>query len=336
MSPHPERRQLLARLTHLAALTALPSLAAVAGTAAAQGAAWPSRPVRLVVPYPPGGATDILARLVAARLQEAWGQTVTVENKPGASGLLGNDVVAKAAPDGHTVLLAITAIVQSASLFPKLPYDPYKDLAPVSLLSTSTSLLVVPAKLPARNLAEFVALVKAQPGKHGYGSYGNGTSAHIQGALLASQAALDMAHVPYKGAAPMMNDLLGGQLTAAFSDVGTARAHLLSGAVRALAVTGTERLKLAPDAPTFGDLGYKHFEPKGWFGFFLPAGTPPAIVAKLSADIQRAVRLPEITARIEELGQVPVGSTPEAFNAVIRSDGPLYAKVIRDLNIKLE
>jgi tripartite-type tricarboxylate transporter receptor subunit TctC len=325
--------QLNARRRLLAAAAATPLLA---GPWNAWAQAWPSKAVKIVVPYPPGGATDILGRLIAAKLQEAWGQSVVVENKPGASGVLGNDLVAKSPPDGYTVLLAITAIVQNATLFPKLPYDPYKDFAPVSQLSTSTSLLAVSAKLPPKTLAEFVAMVKAEPGKHSFGSYGNGTSAHIQGELLKAQAGIDMAHVPYKGAAPMVNDLLGGQLSCAFVDAGTARAHVASGGFRALGVTGTDRLKMAPEAPVFAELGYRNFEPKGWFGFFLPAGTPPAVVRKLADDIGRAVRLPDISARIEDLGQTPVGGTPEQFAAVIRNDGPLYAKLIKDLNIKLD
>ncbi len=326
MIPFPRRRLLAAASLGVAALIA--PLSALAQ-------AWPSKPVKIIVPYPPGGATDILGRLVAAKLQDAWGQTVTVENKPGASGVLGNDFVAKSAPDGYTVLLGITAIVQSAPLM-KLPYDPVKDFAPVSLLSSSTSLLVVKADLPVKTLDEYIALIKSQPGRHGYGSYGNGTSAHIQGENFKHHTKTDLAHVPYKGAAPMMNDLLGGQLSMAFVDAGTGRAFITSGKVRALGVTGTDRLKMAPDAPVFSDLGMKGFEPKGWFGFFLPAATPPAVVAKLSADIQKAVKLPDVTARIEDLGQVPVGSTPDAFAAVIRHDLPVYAKLIKDLNIKLE
>jgi tripartite-type tricarboxylate transporter receptor subunit TctC len=313
----------------------LATLATMAAPIAAQAQAWPARPVKIVVPYPPGGATDILGRLVAAKLQEAWGQTVTVENKPGASGVLGNDFVAKAPADGYTVLLGITAIVQSATLM-KLPYDPYKDFAPVSQLSGSTSLLVVRADSPVKTVADYAALIKSQPGKHGYGSYGNGSSAHIQGENFKHHTGTDLAHVPYKGAAPMMNDLLGGQLSMAFADAGTARTFVQAGKVRALAVTGTERLKMAPNAPTFAELGMKGFEPKGWFGFFLPAGTPPALVAKLSADIQKALKLPDVTARIEDLGQTPVGSTPEAFATVVQTDGALSAKLIKDLNIKLE
>lgn len=317
------------------ALCAALGLATLPGTATAQAAAWPSKPIKLVVPYAPGGATDILARLVATHLQTALGQNVVVENKPGASGVLGNDAVAKAAPDGHTVLLGITAIIQSATLL-KLPYDPYKDLVPVSMLASSTSLLAVPKNLPVKNVAEFVALIKSQPGKHSYGTYGAGSSSHIQGEALKAQAGLDLVHVPYKGAAPMVNDLLGGQISAAFVDAGTARAHVQSGAFKVLAVTGTERLKMAPEAPVLSEVGYQHFDPKGWFGFFVPAGTPAPVVAKLSAEIARITRLPEVSKRIDDLGQVPVGSTPEAFAEVIRKDGPLYAKLIKDLNIKLD
>jgi len=317
----------------LAASLASLALLAAPGTAVAQ--AYPAKPVKLIVPYPPGGATDILGRMVAAKLQESWGQPVTVENKPGASGVLGNDFVAKAAPDGYTVLLAITALVQSAPLM-KLPYDPYKDLAPVSLLSTSTSLLVVRPDTPAKTVAEYAALVRSQPGKHAYGSYGNGTSSHIQGENFKHHTKTDLAHVPYKGAAPMMNDLLGGQVSMAFVDAGTGRAFVTSGKVRALAVTGTERLDMAPGAPTFTELGLGGFEPKGWFGFFLPAGAPAAVLARLSADLQKVARLPDVAKRIDDLGQEPVGSTPEAFAAVIKKDGPLYAKLIKDLNIRLD
>lgn len=317
------------------ALCAALGLATLPGTATAQAAAWPSKPIKVVVPYAPGGATDILARLVSQHLQTALGQSVVVENKPGASGVLGNDFVAKAAPDGHTVLLGITAIIQSATLL-KLPYDPYKDLVPVSMLASSTSLLAVPKNLPVKNVAEFMALIKSQPGKHSYGTYGAGSSSHIQGEALKAQGGLDLVHVPYKGAAPMVNDLLGGQISAAFVDAGTARAHVQSGAFKVLAVTGTERLKMAPEAPVLSEVGYQHFDPKGWFGFFVPAGTPAPVVAKLSAEIARITRLPEVSKRIDDLGQVPVGSTPEAFAEVIRKDGPLYAKLIKDLNIKLD
>lgn len=303
--------------------------------ASALGADYPSRPVRVVVPYPPGGATDILARMVGTKLQEAWGHNVIVENRPGAGGVIGTEAVAKAPADGYTVLLAITAHIQNPALM-KLPYDPYKDFTPVSQLSTSTSMLAVPASLPVKTVAEFVALIRSQPGRHSYGSYGNGSSAHIQGANLAQQAGADLVHVPYKGAAPLITDLLGGQLSSAFLDVGSAAKHVSSGGFRVLAVTGTERLKILPDTPTFAELGYRNFEPKGWFGYFVPAGTPAPVVAKLSADIRKAARSPDVVKRIEDLGQTPVGSTPEELAAVMQTDGPLYARMIRDLNIRVD
>ncbi|MBI5257764.1 MAG: tripartite tricarboxylate transporter substrate binding protein [Burkholderiales bacterium] len=303
---------------------------------AAYAQTWPARPIKLVVPYPPGGGTDILGRLVGTKLQEALGQSVVVENKPGASGVLGNDFVAKSPADGYTLLLGITAIVQGATLFPKLPYDPYKDFIPVSQLSTSTSLLVVPNSLPVKTVAEFVALVKSQPGKHSYGTYGAGSSSHIQGELLKAQAGIDLVHVPYKGAAPLVTDIIGGQISATFVDAGTARSHVKAGSFKVLGVTGTERMKMAPEAPLMSELGYKNFDPKGWFGFFLPAGTPAPIVKKLSTEIARIVRLPEVSQRIDELGQTPVGSSADEFAAVIRHDGPLYARLIKDLNIRLD
>jgi tripartite-type tricarboxylate transporter receptor subunit TctC len=330
MNPPVNRRQTLAALASGAA--ALGGLAPLGALAQAN---YPSKPIRVVVPYAPGGATDILGRMVAAKLQEAWGQTVVVENKPGASGVLGNDAVAKATPDGYTVLLGITAMVQLATLM-KLPYDPAKDFIPLTQLAVSTSVLAVPAATPAKTLAEYIALVKSQPGKHGYGSFGAGTSAHIQGELFKSQTGTDMVHVPYKGSAPMVNDLLGGQLSCAFLDVGSSRGHFKSGALRPLAATGTERLKILPDVPTFGESGLKHFEPRGWFAYFLPAGTPAPVVAKLAAELARIIRLPDVSARIDELGLLPVGNTPEQFAAIVRSESVLYAKLIKDLNIKIE
>lgn len=319
---------------------ALLTLAAGLGSMTALPAAWaqatyPSKPIKVIVPYAPGGATDILARMVAAKLQESWGQTVVVENKPGASGVLGNDAVAKSPPDGYTVLLGITAMVQLATLM-KLPYDPAKDFIPVTQLAVSTSVLAVPAATPAKTLAEYIALLKAQPGKHGYGSFGAGTSAHIQGELFKSQTGTDLAHVPYKGSAPMVNDLLGGQLSCAFLDVGSSRGHFKSGSLRPLASTGTERLKILPDVPTFAEAGLKNFEPRGWFAYFLPAGTPAPVVSKLATELARIIHLPDVSARIEELGLLPMGNTPEQFAAVVRNESVLYAKLIKDLQIRIE
>ena len=321
------RDALLSLAAGLGSLASLPSALAQA--------AYPSKPIRVIVPYAPGGATDILARVIAAKLQDAWGQTVIVDNRPGASGVLGNDVVAKAAPDGYTVLLGITAMVQLATLM-KLPYDTAKDFIPITQLAVSTSVLAVPAATPVKTVAEYVALVKSQPGKHGYGSFGAGTSAHIQGELFKSQTGTDLVHVPYKGSAPMVNDLLGGQLSCAFLDVGSSRGHFKSGALRPLAATGTERLKILPDVPTFAEAGLKHFEPRGWFAYFLPAGTPAPVVSKLATELVRIIHLPDVSARIDELGLLPVGNTPEQFAAIVRNESVLYAKLIKDLHIRIE
>lgn len=312
----------------------LATVAAMAATAPAWAQpAYPGQPVKLIVPYPAGGATDILGRTLAAKLQEAWGQTVLVENRVGAAGTIGNNAVAKAAPDGYTVLIAITALIQQPSLMDKLPYDALKDYAPVTMIARSPSMLAVPLSSPARTLKEFVELMKSQPGKHNFGSYGAGTSSHIQGALLNLQAGLDLVHVPFAGAAPLMTNLVGGQLSAAFVDSASARAQLAN--IRPLAVTGTARMPGLPDVPSFQELGYHSYDPYGWFGVFLPAATPPAVVQKLSDDVNRVLRLPDVTARIEGLGLQVGGGRPDEFQKTVQREAGLYAKIIREANIRL-
>lgn len=323
-------KHFIARRAFAAALLAF----ATAGASAQDASAYPSQPLRIVVPYPAGGATDTLARIVASKLQESWHQTVVVENKPGASGTIGNDLVAKAPRDGHTVLLGITALVQVPALMPKLPYDALKDLQPLVQVASTNSVLLVPPSTPADTLKEFIALVKAKPGKHNYGSYGMGTSSHIQGSLLNLQAGLDLTHVPYKGAAPLLQDLRGGQLSSAFIDMATAQPHLQT--VKALAVTGTQRNKALPNVPTFAELGFHSFEPIGWFGLFMPAGVPAPIAAKFTAEASRILHLPDVVARIESLGMTPGELNGDAFARVVRSDAAVYARIIKDTNIRLE
>ncbi|MFG5409796.1 tripartite tricarboxylate transporter substrate binding protein [Piscinibacter sakaiensis] len=286
------------------------------------------------MPYPAGGATDTLARMVGAKLQEAWNQTVIVENKPGASGTLGNDLVAKAAPDGLTALMAITAIVQVPALMPKLPYDVARDLQPLSLVASTNSVLVVPPSTPASTLKEFIALVKSQPGKFNYGSYGVGTSSHIQGSLLNLQAGLDLVHVPYKGAAPLLQDLRGGQLSSAIIDMATVSPHLAS--LKALAVTGAQRNRNLPNTPTFAELGFHSFEPVGWFGLFMPAGVPQPVAKRFADEANRILRLPDVVAKIEQLGMKAGGVPTEEFAKMVRADQQVYAKIIKDTNIRLE
>lgn len=302
------------------------------GGAALAQAPFPSQTIKLIVPYPAGGATDILARMMAQKLGEAWSATVVVENKPGAGGTIGNNTVAKAAPDGHTVLLAITAIIQQPALM-SLPYDPLKDFAPVTQVAKSPSMFAVPLSSPANSLKDFVVQVKASPGKYNYGTYGAGTSSHIQGSLLNMQGGLDMVHVPFQGAAPLVTNMVGGQLTSAFIDSASARAHLKS--FKPLAVTGTQRMPSLPDVPTFKELGYHSFDPIGWFGLFLPAATPVAIVNKFSEEANRILRLPDVVARIEGLGLWVGGGKPEEFAQTVKSDAGIYAKIIKDANIRL-
>jgi tripartite-type tricarboxylate transporter receptor subunit TctC len=299
----------------------------------AQNAPYPSQPIKFIVPYPAGGATDTLARTIAQKLNEAWSQPVLVENRAGAAGTIGNNFVAKANPDGYTVLVAITALIQQQSLMEKLPYDPLKDFAPVTLIARSPSMFAVPLDSPAKSLKEFVTMAKANPGKYSYGTYGAGTSSHIQGSLLNMQAGLDMVHVPFNGAAPLVTNLVGGQLPSAFVDSASARPHLKS--IRPLAVTGTQRIPGMPDVPTFVELGYHSFDPYGWFGLFLPANAPAPVVQKLSDEVNRILRLPDVTARIEALGLQVAGGKPEDVRKTMNSDAAIYAKIIKDAGIKL-
>jgi tripartite-type tricarboxylate transporter receptor subunit TctC len=321
-------------LTRRTVVGALPALALPAAFAQSAAPAYPRQPIKLIVPYPPGGATDTLGRLVGTKLQEAWGQTVIVENKPGASGTLGNDMVAKAPPDGHTVLMAITAIVQVPALMPNLPYDVMKDLQPLAMVASTNSLLALPRQASVNTLKEFVELVKANPGKYNYGSYGVGTSSHIQGSLLNLQAKLDLVHVPYKGAAPLLQDLRGGQLSAAFIDMATARPQL--DAMKPLAVTGPKRNPLLPNVPTFAELGYHSFEPLGWFALFMPAGVPAPVAKKFADEAQRILKLPDVVQRIEQLGMTPGHLTTAEFAKVVRDDAAIYARIIRETHIRLE
>jgi tripartite-type tricarboxylate transporter receptor subunit TctC len=320
--------------TRRMALTTLSSLALMgAGSTLAQAqTAYPSQPIKFVVPYPAGGATDVLARMVAQKMQESWQQTVLVENKPGAGGTIGNNQVAKAPADGHTVLFGIVALVQQMTLM-KLPYDPIKDFAPISRVAISPSVLAASATLPVNTLAEFTSLVKANPGKHSIGSYGPGTSSHLQGALLNLQSGLDLTHVPYQGGAPLVTAMVGGQLSSAFLDAGSSKQHLPK--FKLLGVTGTERLSWLPNVPTLKEQGLNSYEPMGWFGLFMPAATPKAVVDKFSAETQRILKLPDVREKIEAMGLIPGGETTDNFAKVVKSDADIYARIIRDAKITL-
>ena len=319
-------------ITRRMTLAALSSLALLGAAGAPAQTAYPSQPIKFIVPYPAGGATDVLARMVAQKMQDSWQQTVVVENKPGAGGTIGNNLVAKAPADGHTVLFGIVALVQQRTLM-KLPYDPIKDFAPISRVAVSPSVLAASPTLPINNLAEFTSLVKANPGKHSIGSYGPGTSAHLQGALLNLQSGLDLTHVPYQGGAPLVTAMMGGQLSSAFMDAGSSKQHLPK--FKLLGVTGTERLSWLPNVPTLKEQGLNSYEPMGWFGLFLPGATSKPVVDKFSAETQRILKLPDVREKIEAMGLIPGGETTESFTKIVKSDADVYARIIREAKITL-
>lgn len=320
----------------LRAAAPLSAALAPALSSAQSASGYPGKAVRIVVPYPAGGGTDTIARIISGKLNEAWGQPMVVENRAGAAGVIGNEAVAKAAPDGYTLLVGITTLVQAPHLGQKLPYDVFKDFTPISQLALSADLFVVPASSPVNSLKEFVEYARARQGKVNCGSYGQGTSSHVHCEMLSSQAKLGLVHVPFKGGAPLLTDLIGGQLDSGFVDVTSARAHVKSGKLKILAITGDRRFKALPNVATFTELGYKDFEPYGWFGALGPANLPADIVSKLGTEIAKIIHLPEVQTRIEEMGLQAVGSTPAEFTASIKRDYPIWGKVIKEANIRLD
>ncbi len=303
---------------------------------AADAERYPSKPITIVVPSVAGNVNDAVARLLGQELSKAWGQPVIVDNKPGAGTTTGTKFVAQAPKDGYTVLLTFTAHVQNPPLFPNIGYDPIKDFTAVSEVAASSTILAVSPDFPVRTLPELVALVKANPGKYPYGSYGMGTTGHILGELLKREAGLQMEHVPYKGGAPLATDLAAGHVKIGLIAVGTAKPLLQSGKLVPVAMAGPQRSTLLPEVPTFLEAGYKGFEPEAWMGLLMPAGAPPARAAALSKEIARIVRLPEIDKRMRELNLVPIGNTPQEFDAVLKSDLDKWTRFVRELGIKIE
>src|SRR5258706_11771209 len=310
-------------------------LALVAGPAFAQG--YPAKPIRYVVPFQPGGTTDILGRLVAAHLQEAWKQPVVVDNRPGAGGAVGAEMTAKASPDGYTIMGGtISTHAINASVYDKLPYDPVKDFAPVTLLATQPNMLVVHPSVPAQNVRELVALLKASPDKYTYSTSGNGTSAHLSGELLKSMTGTRMQHVPYKGSPAAIADAVGGQVSMSFDNISTAYPQAKAGKLRALAVTTAKRSGLAPEVPTFAESGLPGYELGSWHGVFAPAGTPKDIVAKLNAEIVRGIQSAAVREKLAALGVEAVGTSVEAFTTFVRAEVPKWAKVVKESGAKAE
>jgi len=306
-------------------------LALAAGLAQAQ--TYPSRPLRMIVPFPPGGPTDITGRTISSKLSERFGQPVVVDNRPGASTVIGTDLVAKAPADGYTLLLGSNSIALQPLLQAKLPYDPARDLAPVILAARIPNVLVIHPSVPATTVAEFIALAKAKPGSINYASVGNATGPHLFGELFRSLTGVDIVHVPYKGTAPAVNDLLGGQVQALFDSLATALPNIRAGKLRALGVTSLQRSRAAPDIPTLAESGAPGYEATGWFGVLAPAGTPPEVIARLNAEIGAILRLPEVEERFIQFGAEGGGGSPGDFAAFIRAESVKWGRIIREAGI---
>jgi len=297
---------------------------------------YPSRPVRIVVPFAPGGPNDIIVRVVAQKLTEAWGQPVVVENRPGAGGNIGTDFVAKAAPDGYTLLSVGPGSLIINPLFGKVPYDTARDFAPVTLMARAPNALVAHPSLPARSVKELIALARSQPGRINYGSGGNGSTPHLAGALFAAMAGIALTHVPYKGTAPATADLIGGQVQIAFLGIPTVLPHVKSGKLRILAVTGKHRSPELPGVSTVDEGGVPGYELSPWYGLLAPAGAPREIVARLAAEVTKIVRAAEIRDKLAVQGAEVAGGSPEEFAAVIQADSLTWSRVVKDAGIRGE
>lgn len=298
---------------------------------------YPNKPLRLVVPFPPGGSTDLLARRLCERLQSSMAQPCIVENKPGAGGAVGSEFVAKAAPDGYTLLLGVTGSHGiSVSLNPKLPYHPIKDFAPISMLVSTSLVLVVGPQFPANTLAEYVTYAKGRPEQVTHSSPGNGTSMHLTGEMFNLASGTKLVHVPYKGSAGAVNDLMGGQVQSMFGDFLVVYPQVKGGKIKALAITSAKRHPMLPDVPTIAESGYPGFEALSWQGLFVPAGTPADIVAKLNAETLKALTAEDFRDSFAKQGFTVAGSTPAEFRTFIEAEIPKWARIIKAGNVTLQ
>ena len=310
---------------------------AASATAAQAQANYPSKPVRVIVPYPAGGTTDIIARIAANQLTERLKQPFIVENRAGASGAIGSQAVAQSAPDGYTLLMGTASSHGINSALQKsLPYDAVKDFAPVTIVANTPNIIIANPNVPVKNLGDLIKLAKAEPGKINFGSTSPGGSPHMSAELVKMMASIDMTHVPYKGAAPMLTDLIGGQVQIGFDNLPSSIGFVKSGKVRALAVTTAKRWPGAPDIPTVAESGVPGYEVSGWFGLLAPAGTPKDILHKLQAAIADAVRSPAVSKQLQDLGAEPVANTPEVFAQEIKDDVEKWITVVKNTGVKLE
>lgn len=307
---------------------------ALAGVATAQS--YPSRPIRLIVPYPPGGATDPIARLVGQKLTESMGQPVVVENKPGAGTAIGSDLVAKAAPDGYTILQASSAHAVNPHLYKNLPYDPVKDFAPITLLAHLQYVLVVNPQLPVNSISELIAYAKAHPGKLNYSSSGAGTATHLSMELFNSMADTRMHHIPYKGSGPATASMLANETQVLIDSVSLQLALVKAGRLRALGLTGTKRTPLAPEIPTIAEAGLPGFATDSWVAYFAPSATPKEIVKHLSAEFVKAVHLPEVRDFLLNRGVSPVGSTPEELASYLNAELAKWGKIAKESGARID
>ena len=320
-----------------AAAVLLPAVLMAVPAAPASAQAWPTRPIRLVAPFPPAGAVDLVGRPIAARLQETLGQQILFENRTGAGGNIGAEIVAKAPPDGYVLLMAaVTTHSISATLFQKLGYDLQKDLAPISLAANSPHVLIAHPSLPVKNVQDLIALARSRPGQLSWASQGNGTLSHLEQELMRSMAKIDAVHVPYKGSAPALADLFGGQVVLLFDSVPAVLHHIRSGKLRALAVATSRRSNVLPDVPTVAESGLKGYAAENWFGMMAPAGVSKEIITRLNGEIVKALATPELRKRLLDIGFEPRSSTPDELRAIIASEIALWAKVIRESGAKIE
>ena len=299
--------------------------------------AYPAKPIRLVIPFPPGGPLDLAGRAIGQKLQDAWGQPVVVENKPGAGGNIGADAVAKSAPDGYTLVMgALSTHAVNPHLFAKMPYDALKDFAPVTLVAVTPNVLVVNPSVAAGSVKELIALARASPGKLAFASGSNGSAGHLAGELFKTLAGIDIVHVPYKGGAPAMQDLLGGQIQFMFDNLANSMAQMKAGKLKAFAVTTARRSALAPELPTMAEVGVTGFDISTWYGIMAPANTPPEIVRKLNAEIVKMLGSEDMREKLKVQGAEPAPMSPEEFGAFIRTEWTKYAKIVKDSGAKVD
>jgi tripartite-type tricarboxylate transporter receptor subunit TctC len=330
-------------MRHSAVVSSLRALAFAGAAAAVVSPAWsasgewaPTKPVRMIVGFPPGGATDLVARQIAPKMAQGLGRQVIVDNRPGANGVISNELIARADPDGHTIGFGHIGTLVISPAIQKVPYNVYKDLAPVGLVVSLQNIIVVTPSLPAKNVKDYIALAKSKPGSMLFGSSGSGSPGHLAAVLLESMSGAQLTHVPYKGGAPMIVDLVAGHIPSAFAVISTGVPHVRSGKVRAIAVTGEKRAQAVPDVPTVAESGYKGYAATNWYGMLAPAATPPAAIERLNREMNNALKAPDVVASLKDSGIDAAPSTPADFFKFVQSEEKKWVPIIKKSNIKVE